>query len=120
MTRKKTDEMTDINDEISVGLEPVEADPQLQIPGELPLLPLRDIVIYPFMIVPLFVSREKSISAVDEALGEHRMILLTCQKDLDKEEPAQEDLHQVGTVAVIMRMRKLPAGRTRLLVQGVV
>src|SRR5258708_18419897 len=91
--------MTDvINDEISAVLEPAEAEQQLQIPEELPLLPLRDIVIYPFMIVPLFVSREKSIRAVDEALGQHRMILLTCQKDLDKEEPQQEDLYNVGTV----------------------
>jgi ATP-dependent Lon protease len=53
------------------------------------VLPLRDIVIYPFMIVPLFVSREKSIRAVDEALGENRMILLASQKDLDKEEPTR-------------------------------
>src|SRR6185369_10161433 len=65
-------------------------DQQLQIPSELPVLPLRDIVIYPFMIVPLFVSREKSIRAVDEALAENRMILLASQKDLDKEEPTAE------------------------------
>ena len=108
-----------INDEISVALEPAEPDLALQIPSELPLLPLRDIVIYPFMIVPLFVSREKSIRAVDKALGEDRMILLTCQKDLDKEEPQQDDLYKVGTVAVIMRMLKLPDGRIRILVQGV-
>src|SRR5256714_893560 len=108
-----------INEDITVSLEPVEPDPQLQIPEELPLLPLRDIVIYPYMIVPLFVSREKSIRAVDQALGEHRMILLACQKDLDKEEPKQEDLYKVGTVAVIMRMLKLPDGRIRILVQGV-
>src|SRR3979409_2448098 len=108
-----------INDEISAVLEPTDAEQQLQIPDELPLLPLRDIVIYPFMIVPLFVSREKSIRAVDEALGQNRMILLTCQKDLDKEEPQQEDLYNVGTVAVIMRMLKLPGGRIRILVQGV-
>jgi ATP-dependent Lon protease len=107
------------NEDIAVSLEPVEPDPQLQIPEELPLLPLRDIVIYPFMIVPLFVSREKSIRAVDQALGEHRMILLACQKDLDKEEPQQDDLYKVGTVAVIMRMLKLPDGRIRILVQGV-
>src|SRR5262252_1537974 len=105
-------------------IEAVEAvepamDQQLQIPEELPLLPLRDIVIYPFMIVPLFVSRERSIRAVDEALGEHRMILLVCQRDLDKEEPQQRDLYGVGTVAVIMRMLKLPDGRIRILVQGV-
>ena len=108
-----------INDEITEALEPAEAEQQLQIPDDLPLLPLRDIVIYPFVIVPLFVSREKSIRAVDEALGEHRMILLTCQKDLDKEEPQQDDLYKVGTVAVIMRMLKLPDGRIRILVQGV-
>jgi ATP-dependent Lon protease len=107
------------DEDITVSLEPVEPDPQLQIPEELPLLPLRDIVIYPYMIVPLFVSREKSIRAVDQALGEHRMILLACQKDLDKEEPKQDDLYKVGTVAVIMRMLKLPDGRIRILVQGV-
>ena len=82
------------------------------------MLPLRDIVIYPFMIVPLFVSRDKSISAVDEALDENRMILLVSQKDLNKEEPQQEDLYEVGTVAMIMRMLKLPDGRIRILIQG--
>src|SRR2546428_13896499 len=106
------------NEEITQALKPSEVDPQLQIPSQLPLLPLRDIVIYPFMIVPLFVSRDRSIRAVDEALGENRMILLVCQKDLDKEEPQQEDLYKVGTVAVIMRMLKLPDGRIRILVQG--
>ena len=93
-------------------------DQQLQIPEVLPVLPLRDIVIYPFMIVPLFVSREKSIRAVDAALGENRMIFLVSQKDLDKEEPTGEDLYVTGTVAVIMRMLKLPDGRIRILVQG--
>src|SRR5438874_11929710 len=113
--------MAVVNDiEAAERLESAEAiEQQLQIPTDLPLLPLRDIVIYPFMIVPLFVSREKSIRAVDEALGEHRMILLTCQKDLDKEEPQQDDLYKVGTVAVIMRMLKLPDGRIRILVQGI-
>jgi ATP-dependent Lon protease len=105
--------------DIPEGLEIAEGtEQQLQIPNELPVLPLRDIVIYPFMIVPLFVSRDKSIRAVDEALGENRMILLASQKDLDKEEPAGEDLYQIGTVAVIMRMLKLPDGRIRILVQG--
>jgi ATP-dependent Lon protease len=108
-----------IEAEITAVPEANEAEQQLQIPEELPLLPLRDIVIYPFMIVPLFVSRDKSIRAVDEALGEHRMILLVCQKDLDKEEPQQNDLYGVGTVAIIMRMLKLPDGRIRILVQGV-
>src|SRR6266704_306487 len=110
---------TDKQSSEPMAMEPSDLDQQLQIPPELPLLPLRDIVIYPFMIVPLFVSRERSIRAVDEALGESRMILLACQKDLDKEEPQQEDLYTVGTVAVIMRMLKLPDGRIRILVQGI-
>ena len=104
--------------EFTEAVEATDNDQQLQIPSELPVLPLRDIVIYPFMIVPLFVSREKSIRAVDEALAENRMILLASQKDLDKEEPLAEDLYAVGTAAVIMRMLKLPDGRIRILVQG--
>jgi ATP-dependent Lon protease len=106
---------------ITEGLDAAVTDggsEHLQIPDSLPVLPLRDIVIYPYMIVPLFVSREKSIRAVDEALGENRTIMLVSQKDLDKEEPAGEDLYTVGTVAVIMRMLKLPDGRIRILVQG--
>jgi len=112
--------MAVVNDiEAAERLESAEAiEQQLQIPSDLPVLPLRDIVIYPFMIVPLFVSRERSIRAVDEALGENRMILLVSQKDLDKEEPAADDLYKIGTVAVIMRMLKLPDGRIRVLVQG--
>jgi ATP-dependent Lon protease len=90
--------------EFSEAIDTTDSEQQLQIPSELPVLPLRDIVIYPFMIVPLFVSREKSIRAVDEALGENRMILLASQKDLDKEEPTADDLYKVGTAAVIMRM----------------
>ena len=90
----------------------------MEIPDELPVLPLRDIVIYPFMIVPLFVSRDKSIRAVDEALSENRMILLASQKDVDMEDPEQKDIYEVGTVAVIMRMLKLPDGRIRILTQG--
>jgi len=104
--------------EFTEAIEAADTDQQLQIPNELPVLPLRDIVIYPFMIVPLFVSREKSIRAVDEALAENRMILLASQKDLDKEEPMADDLYAVGTAAVIMRMLKLPDGRIRILVQG--
>lgn len=110
--------MATTTDEIGEGMELTEVNEQLQIPSTLPVLPLRDIVIYPFMIVPLFVSREKSIRAVDEALGENRMILLVSQKDLDKEEPSRDDLYNIGTVAVIMRMLKLPDGRIRILVQG--
>ena len=93
-------------------------EPMMQIPGVLPALPLRDIVIYPFMIVPLFVSRDKSIKAVEEALKDNRMIVLVSQKDVNKEDPEQDDLYKVGTVAIIMRMLKLPDGRIRILIQG--
>jgi ATP-dependent Lon protease len=106
-------------EEFPVALAEGEAiEPMMQIPSELPVLPLRDIVIYPFMIVPLFVSRDRSIKAVEEALRENRMILLVSQKDVNKEEPDQQDLYQVGTVAIIMRMLKLPDGRIRILIQG--
>ncbi|MEK7282778.1 MAG: endopeptidase La, partial [Acidobacteriota bacterium] len=99
---------------------PLEApEDQLRIPKELPVLPLRDIVVYPFIIVPLSVSRERSIKAVDQALAENRMILLVSQKDSQIEEPAEKDLFNTGTVGVIMRMLKLPDGRIRVLVQGV-
>jgi ATP-dependent Lon protease len=107
------EEIEDFTDKLAT-----DGDGELQIPSELPVLPLRDIVIYPFMIVPLFVSRDRSIKAIDEALSQNRMILLVSQKDVDKEEPTQEDLYKVGTVAVIMRMLKLPDGRIRILIQG--
>jgi ATP-dependent Lon protease len=110
--------MIESGENFSESLEAVTDEIQMQIPSELPVLPLRDIVIYPFMIVPLFVSRDKSIRAVDEALSQNRMIMLVSQKDVDKEEPEQEDLFKVGTVAVIMRMLKLPDGRIRILIQG--
>ncbi|MDQ2746981.1 MAG: endopeptidase La, partial [Acidobacteriota bacterium] len=109
------DEIEDFTDKLG---EAEFGDPQSNIPPELPVLPLRDIVIYPFMIVPLFVSRDRSIKAIDEALSKNRMILLVSQKDLDKEDPTQADLYKVGTVAVIMRMLKLPDGRIRILIQG--
>ncbi len=92
---------------------------QLKVPKELPVLPLRDIVVYPFIIVPLSVSRDRSIKAVDQALADNRMILLVSQKDSQVEEPTEKDLFNVGTVGVIMRMLKLPDGRIRVLVQGV-
>jgi len=110
--------MIETGESYSENLETVTDEIQMQIPSELPVLPLRDIVIYPFMIVPLFVSRDKSIRAVDEALSQNRMIMLVSQTDVDKEEPSQEDLYKVGTVAVIMRMLKLPDGRIRILIQG--
>ena len=90
----------------------------VQIPDLLPVLPLKDVVLFPYVIVPLSVSREKSIAAVDAALAEQRILLLLAQKDPSVEEPGPADLYETGTAAAVMRMLKLPDGRIRLLVQG--
>src|SRR5437868_9941288 len=91
---------------------------QITIPDVLPVLPMPDVVVFPYMIVPLFVNRDRSAKAVDQALSENRMILLVSQKRSDVDDPKPEDLHNFGTVSVIMRMLKLPDGRIRILVQG--
>lgn len=99
----------------------VEDDGQkLKIPKEMPVLMLRDIVVFPYMVVPLFVGREKSKEAIDHALSSHRMILLLTQKDVEIEDPKREDAFEIGTVALVMRMLKLPDGRVRILAQGIV
>src|SRR5438105_2780098 len=91
---------------------------QITIPDVLPVLPLPDVVVFPYMIVPLFVNRDRSAKAVDQALSENRMVLLVSQKNPNVDDPKAEDLHDFGTVSVIMRMLKLPDGRVRILVQG--
>jgi ATP-dependent Lon protease len=93
-------------------------DKEAQIPGNIPVLPVRDIVVFPYMIIPLFVGREISIKAIDHALNSSRMILLLTQKDLSVENPVSGDLFNVGTVGMIIRMLKLPDGRVKVLVQG--
>jgi ATP-dependent Lon protease len=98
--------------------QPQEEQQQVEIPDRLPLLPIRDIVIFPYMILPLFVGRDMSIKAIDDALSGNRLILLVAQKDLNTENPEPKDLYPVGTVGMIMRMLKLPDGRVKVLVQG--
>lgn len=91
----------------------------IEFKENLPLLPVRDLVVYPFMILPLFVGRESSIRAVEEALNHtDRLILLASQKDISAEAPAPSEIYTLGTVAMIMRMRRLPDGRIKILVQG--
>ncbi len=94
-----------------------EKDP-FSIPETLPLLPVRDIVIFPYMVIPLFVSREKSTKSLEEALSKDRLIFLVAQKDLSEEDPPVNHLFQVGTVALIMKMLKLPDGKVKILIQG--
>jgi ATP-dependent Lon protease len=92
---------------------------KIKIPDSLPVLVLRDIVVFPYMIVPLYVGRAKSKKAVDVALNSDRLILLLTQKDMNVEDPGEEQLYQFGTVALIVRMLKLPDGRMRVLIQGI-
>src|SRR6201993_2539613 len=106
-----------------MSMELVKADQspeqqQVKIPDMLPVLPLPDTVVFPYMIVPLFVNRDRSAKAVDQALSENRMVLLVPQKNAEVDDPKPEDLYNFGTVSVIMRMLKLPDGRIRILVQG--
>ena len=100
-------------------MTPDTSHEQMKIPSRLPVLPLRDLVVYPFIIVPLSVSRDRSIASVDHALAGNRMILLCAQKDKENDHPGPDDIYKIGTVAVIMRMLKLPDNRIRVLVQGV-
>ncbi|MCP5057249.1 MAG: endopeptidase La [bacterium] len=88
------------------------------IPDELPILPLREFVVFPYMVLPIFVSRERSIAAVEDALAGDRLVLLTAQRNADIEDPDADDLHRVGTVAMVMRILRLPDGRVKALVQG--
>jgi len=97
---------------------PEKDDQEPKIPDTLPVLPLPETVVFPYMIAPLFVNRERSIKAVDQSLAENRMILLVTQKNPAVDDPKPSDLHDFGTVSVIMRMLKLPDGRVRILVQG--
>ena len=91
---------------------------QVEIPEVLPLLPIRDIVIYPYMMLPLFVGRDVSIRAVEESLSRDRLIFLVAQKNSAEEAPNPSDINRVGTIASIMRMLKLADGRVKILVQG--
>lgn len=87
--------------------------------GEIyPVLPLRDIVVFPHMIVPLFVGREKSVRALEDVMREDKQILLVTQKDAGLDDPAVEDLYEVGTVATVLQLLKLPDGTVKVLVEG--
>ena len=90
-----------------------ENSPQL-----VPVLPLRDVVVYPHMVIPLFVGREKSIEALDAAMQDNKKILLLAQKNAEVDEPSQDDLYSIGTLSTILQMLKLPDGTIKVLVEG--
>lgn len=85
----------------------------------LPMLPLRDVVVYPQLVIPLFVGREKSIQAIEKANSGDKKIFLVAQKNADKDEPNVKDLYKVGTIATILQMLKLPDGTVKVLVEGI-
>jgi ATP-dependent Lon protease len=96
----------------------IKEERDIEIPESLPVLPVRDIVIFPYMILPLFVGRDMSVKAIERAMEGDKLILLVSQKDVNIESPSKEDLYSVGTVGTILRMLKLPDGRLKILVQG--
>src|SRR5580658_9624302 len=83
-----------------------------------PVLPLRDIVVFPHMIVPLFVGREKSVRALEEVMNEEKQILLLTQKNAGDDDPSSDALHTVGTMATVLQLLKLPDQTVRVLVEG--
>ena len=85
---------------------------------ELPLLPLRDVVVYPHMVLPLFVGREKSIEALEQAMASDKQVLLVAQRNASEDTPSVDDLYQVGTVSNILQLLKLPDGTIKVLVEG--
>src|SRR5690348_9512093 len=87
-------------------------------PRTLPLLPLRDIIVFPYMVVPLFVGREKSINALDRAMAEDKEIVLAAQRKAKTNEPTPDDIFPVGTVGTIIQLLRLPDGTVKVLVEG--
>ena len=83
-----------------------------------PVLPLRDIVVFPHMIVPLFVGREKSVRALEDVMKDDKQILLVTQKNAAQDDPAPADIYQVGTIGTVLQLLKLPDGTVKVLVEG--
>ena len=84
----------------------------------MPVLPLRDVVVYPHMVIPLFVGREKSVRALEAVMKEDKQILLVAQKNAAQDDPSVEDIYRVGTVSTILQLLKLPDGTVKVLVEG--
>ena len=102
--------MSDIEDNIESTEEAYQ--------GKTPVLPLRDVVVYPHMVIPLFVGREKSIQALDAAMSKDKQILLVAQKSAEIDDPSIKDIHDIGTLSTILQLLKLPDGTIKVLVEG--
>lgn len=92
---------------------------EIEVPDELPILPLRGTVIFPYMIIPLMVGRKPSIKLIDDAIRGNRVIGLFSQKDAEVEEPEPDDIYRIGTAGMILKMLKMPDGSARIMVQGI-
>jgi len=108
----------EFNDSLSLGMDDFSSNEDLEIPDTLPMMAVRDVVIFNYMIIPLFVGRPGSIEAVNEALNSNKLLMLVTQRDAMKDDPEVEDLYDVGMVCMIMRTLKLPDGRLKVLVQA--
>ncbi len=95
-----------------------DAKPAAKLPGTLAVLPLRDIVVFPHMIVPLFVGREKSVRALESVMADNKQILLVAQKNASQDDPGSDDIYRVGTVSTILQLLKLPDNTVKVLVEG--
>ncbi len=109
----------DINDPLTAGIGDLAEIDEPDIPEQLPVMAVRDIVVFNYMIIPLFVGRSASVEAVQEALARDKLLMLVTQKDSAMDEPAADDVYQVGMVCMIMRTLKLPDGRLKVLVQAI-
>jgi len=95
-----------------------ETDIKPSNPDDLPLLPLRDVVVYPHMVIPLFVGREKSVEALEQAMANDKQVLLVAQKNASDDDPKEGDIYRIGTVSTILQLLKLPDGTVKVLVEG--
>lgn len=109
----------DFNDSLSIGMDDFTDHEDMVIPDELPMMAVRDVVVFNYMIIPLFVGRTSSVEAVNAALEGDKLLMLLTQKDATRDNPEPDDLYKVGMVCMVMRTLKLPDGRLKVLVQAV-
>ncbi len=109
----------EFNDSLSIGMDDFTDHEDMVIPNELPMMAVRDVVVFNYMIIPLFVGRPSSVDAVNAALEGDKLLMLLTQKDATIDNPGPEDLYKIGMVCMVMRTLKLPDGRLKVLVQAV-
>ena len=108
----------EFNDSLSIGMDDLSRIDDMEIPEVLPIMAVRDVVVFNYMIIPLFVGRPGSVEAVNEAINADKLLMLVTQRDATKDDPGPDDLYSIGMVCMIMRTLKLPDGRLKVLVQA--